>query len=71
MADAAILRVYTIVEWAKEVLAKQDEMRDGPPTTFADKVFAAQISQFVNQCDVDYERCVVARPMRLSLTQLA
>lgn len=31
-------------------------MREGPPTTFADKVFEAQINQFIQQCDADYER---------------
>lgn len=40
MADAGILRLYTWVEWVKEMLANWDSLRSGSATTFNDKVFA-------------------------------
>lgn len=40
MADAGILRLYTWLEWVKEVIASQDQLRTGPADTFYDRVFA-------------------------------
>lgn len=40
MADAGILRLYTWVEWVKEMLANWDSLRSGSATTFNDRVFA-------------------------------
>lgn len=40
MADAGILRLYTWVEWVKEMIANRDNLRSGPANTFNDRVFA-------------------------------
>lgn len=40
MADAGILRLYTWVEWVKEMLANCDSLRSGPANSFNDRVFA-------------------------------
>lgn len=40
MADAGILRLYTWLEWVKEVISTQDQLRTGPADTFYDRVFA-------------------------------
>jgi len=40
MADAGILRLYTWVEWVKEMIANRDSLRSGPANTFNDRVFA-------------------------------
>uniref|UniRef100_A0A803SKM1 Leucine--tRNA ligase, cytoplasmic n=1 Tax=Anolis carolinensis TaxID=28377 RepID=A0A803SKM1_ANOCA len=37
MADAGILRLYTWVEWVKEMLANWDSLRSGPADTFNDR----------------------------------
>uniref|UniRef100_A0A3Q1BDI8 Leucine--tRNA ligase, cytoplasmic n=1 Tax=Amphiprion ocellaris TaxID=80972 RepID=A0A3Q1BDI8_AMPOC len=42
MADAGILRLYTWVEWVKEMIANQKNLRTGPADTFNDRVFAAK-----------------------------
>uniref|UniRef100_A0A4W6EUK2 Leucine--tRNA ligase, cytoplasmic n=1 Tax=Lates calcarifer TaxID=8187 RepID=A0A4W6EUK2_LATCA len=42
MADAGILRLYTWVEWVKEMIANQNNLRPGPADTFNDRVFAAK-----------------------------
>lgn len=39
MADAGILRLYTWVEWVKEMIANQNNLRTGPADTFNDRVF--------------------------------
>lgn len=40
MADAGILRLYTWVEWVKEMIANQNNLRTGPADTFNDRVFS-------------------------------
>uniref|UniRef100_A0A8D0NCQ6 Leucine--tRNA ligase, cytoplasmic n=1 Tax=Sus scrofa TaxID=9823 RepID=A0A8D0NCQ6_PIG len=42
MADAGVLRLYTWVEWVKEMVANWDSLRSGPANTFNDRVFAAK-----------------------------
>lgn len=46
MADAGILRLFTFIEWVKEVLATQGSFRKGEPKTFNDKVFQRYVSPF-------------------------
>lgn len=40
MADAGILRLYTWLEWVKEMIANKNNLRTGPADTFNDRVFA-------------------------------
>ena len=41
MADAGLLRLYTLLEWVKEMAAGLNDLRSGPPDsyTYNDKVF--------------------------------
>ena len=39
MADAGLLRLYTYLEWVKEILATKDSLRTGPSNTVCDKIF--------------------------------
>lgn len=39
MADASLLRLYTMVEWTKEMIASFNSMRSGPMNSFVDLVF--------------------------------
>ena len=54
-ADAAILRLFTFVEWVKEMLKAKDELRTGPRNTFADKAFDNQMNFLVAQTAKSYE----------------
>lgn len=38
-ADAGILRLYTFLEWVKEMIATANNLRAGPYNNFTDKVF--------------------------------
>lgn len=46
-ADAGILRLYTFIEWVKEVLASKDIFRQGKPYTFNDKVFERYLLKYL------------------------
>lgn len=39
MADGGILRLYTYLEWVKEMLASKEQLRSGPADTWNDRVF--------------------------------
>ena len=39
MAEAGLLRLYTFLEWVREMIAIKDTLRMGPQDTFNDKVF--------------------------------
>ena len=39
MAEAGLLRLYTYLDWVREMVAIKDTLRTGPPNTFNDRVF--------------------------------
>lgn len=39
MADAGLLRLYTFLEWVKEMIAIKDTLRSSSERTTSDKVF--------------------------------
>lgn len=41
MAEAGLLRLYTLLEWVKDMIANRSSLRSGPPEsyTFNDRVF--------------------------------
>eukprot|EP00123_Amoebidium_parasiticum_P011673 comp20847_c0_seq1/m.27562 comp20847_c0_seq1/g.27562 ORF comp20847_c0_seq1/g.27562 comp20847_c0_seq1/m.27562 type:complete len:1047 (-) comp20847_c0_seq1:394-3534(-) len=54
--NAAILRLYTQLEWTKEFLASKETMRTGPATMFHDKVFENAINLAIAKADHAYSR---------------
>ncbi len=38
-ADAGLLRLFTYLEWVKEMLANESALRTGPATSFSDRIF--------------------------------
>eukprot|EP01125_Pyxidicula_operculata_P021751 TRINITY_DN8610_c0_g1_i1.p1 TRINITY_DN8610_c0_g1~~TRINITY_DN8610_c0_g1_i1.p1 ORF type:complete len:1095 (-),score=332.96 TRINITY_DN8610_c0_g1_i1:700-3957(-) len=54
-ADAAILRIHTLIEWVLEVQATKDQMKRGPVSTFAERVFEAYIEKAVKACGAAYD----------------
>lgn len=56
MADAGILRLYTWVEWVKEMLANWDSLRSGPANTFNDRVFVSEMNAGVVKTEQNYEK---------------
>lgn len=56
MADAGILRLYTWVEWVKEMIANQNTLRTGPSTTFNDRVFVSEMNWGVMKTEQHYEK---------------
>lgn len=53
-ANAAILRLYTILEWAEEHIAKADTLRTGE-FGFYDKIFENEMNKLIIQTEAAYE----------------
>uniref|UniRef100_A0A8B9ZHL6 Leucine--tRNA ligase, cytoplasmic n=1 Tax=Anas platyrhynchos TaxID=8839 RepID=A0A8B9ZHL6_ANAPL len=64
MADAGILRLYTWVEWVKEMIANRDSLRSGPANTFNDRVFASEMNAGVMKTDQNYEKMMFKEALK-------
>uniref|UniRef100_A0A3P9MLI1 Leucine--tRNA ligase, cytoplasmic n=1 Tax=Oryzias latipes TaxID=8090 RepID=A0A3P9MLI1_ORYLA len=64
MADAGILRLYTWVEWVKEMIANQNNLRTGPADTFNDRVFASEMNAGIIKTEQHYERMMYKEALK-------
>ncbi|KAI4023288.1 leucyl-tRNA synthetase 1 [Homo sapiens] len=64
MADAGILRLYTWVEWVKEMVANWDSLRSGPASTFNDRVFASELNAGIIKTDQNYEKMMFKEALK-------
>ncbi|XP_043919958.1 leucine--tRNA ligase, cytoplasmic [Protopterus annectens] len=64
MADAGILRLYTWIEWVKEMIANQASLRSGPADTFRDRVFASELSCGIIKTDQHYEKMMFKEALK-------
>ncbi|KRT82169.1 tRNA synthetase, partial [Oryctes borbonicus] len=69
-ADAGILRLYTLIEWVKEILSNKDTLRTGPADTFNDKVFQAEIYLKVRETDDFYNKMLFKDALRTGFFEL-
>ncbi|KAL1773754.1 leucine-tRNA ligase, cytoplasmic isoform X1 [Sigmodon hispidus] len=64
MADAGILRLYTWVEWVKEMLTNCDSLRSGPASSFNDRVFASEMNAGIIKTDQNYEKMMFKEALK-------
>ncbi|XP_051960760.1 leucine--tRNA ligase, cytoplasmic-like isoform X2 [Xyrauchen texanus] len=64
MADAGILRLYTWVEWVKEMIANQSNLRTGPADTYNDRVFISEINSSIIKTEQHYERMMYKEALK-------
>lgn len=63
-ADAGILRLYTFIEWVKEMIASEMLLRKGPSNTFNDKVFISEINLKTKETDENYKKLLFKEALR-------
>uniref|UniRef100_A0A672T7K1 Leucyl-tRNA synthetase 1 n=1 Tax=Sinocyclocheilus grahami TaxID=75366 RepID=A0A672T7K1_SINGR len=69
MADAGILRLFTWVEWVKEMIANQNNLRTGPAETFNDRVFIGEHkaqNRSIIKTEQHYERMMYKEALKSS-----
>ncbi|XP_016392597.1 leucine--tRNA ligase, cytoplasmic [Sinocyclocheilus rhinocerous] len=64
MADAGILRLFTWVEWMKEMIANQNNLRTGPADTFNDRVFIGEMDSSIIKTEQHYERMMYKEALK-------
>ncbi|EFA02651.1 Leucine--tRNA ligase, cytoplasmic-like Protein [Tribolium castaneum] len=70
MADAGILRLYTFIEWVKEILENKGQLRTGPATTFNDEVFQSEINLKIKETDEFYGKMLFKEALRSGFFEL-
>jgi len=55
-ADAGLLRLYTLIEWVKEMVETKGTLRSGPLNDLNDKVFLSEINLTINKTEESYEK---------------
>lgn len=63
-ADAGILRLYTFIEWVREMLDTKEQLRKGEANTFNDKVFVSEMNLKTKQTDELYGKMLFKEALR-------
>ncbi|XP_059614194.1 leucine--tRNA ligase, cytoplasmic [Phlebotomus argentipes] len=63
-ADAGILRLFTFIEWVKEMLASKPLLRKGATTSFNDSVFISEMNLKTSETDVNYRKMLFKDALR-------
>lgn len=63
-ADAGILRLYTFIEWVKEMIESKLLLRTGPKDTFHDNVFMSEMNLKTKQTDEFYNKMLFKEALR-------
>ncbi|TTC00259.1 Leucine--tRNA ligase, cytoplasmic [Bagarius yarrelli] len=64
MADAGILRLYTWVDWVKEIISNQNSLRTGPADSFNDRVFVSEMNSGIIKTEQHYERMMYKEALK-------
>ncbi|KAJ8297525.1 hypothetical protein KUTeg_024056 [Tegillarca granosa] len=64
MADAGLLRLYTFLEWVKEMIAVKDTLRSGSERTTSDKVFMCEMDKAILQTQEHYEKMMYKEALK-------
>ncbi|KFM68479.1 Leucine--tRNA ligase, cytoplasmic, partial [Stegodyphus mimosarum] len=70
MADAGVLRLYSFLEWVKEMIATKSQLRDSTLCTFNDKVFINEINHSILQTTEHYEHMMYKEALRTGFFEL-
>lgn len=66
MADAAVLRLYNLLAWSREMVALRDQgsLRSGREFTFADQVFDNEMNSAVHKTFESYEQTLFKEALK-------
>lgn len=66
MADAAILRLYNLLGWVKEMMVMRENqgLRTGEDHTFADQVFENEMNKAIRMTSESYEQTLFKEALK-------
>ncbi|RVE52289.1 hypothetical protein evm_003079 [Chilo suppressalis] len=68
-ADAAILRLYTFIEWVKEIIASKSNLRQGE-FNFYDRVFISEMNMKILETDDNYSKLLFKEALKTGVFEL-
>ncbi|KAG9145218.1 hypothetical protein Leryth_008993 [Lithospermum erythrorhizon] len=69
-ANAAILRLTKELAWMEEILAANSSLRSGPPSTYADFVFANEMNIAVKMTEKNYSEYMFREALKTGFYDL-
>ncbi|GLJ16023.1 hypothetical protein SUGI_0265820 [Cryptomeria japonica] len=69
-ANAAILRLTKEITWMEEILAAEASLRQGPPSTFADRVFNNEINIAIKLTENNYSAMMFREALKTGFYDL-
>lgn len=69
-ANAAILRLFNLKEWAEEILSDKASLRSGPKDSFFDKAFENEINQLIEETHKSYDLAFYKAALKSGLFDL-
>ncbi|GAA5823953.1 hypothetical protein JCM11251_003356 [Rhodosporidiobolus azoricus] len=69
-ANAAILRLYTLIDWCDEVVKTQGQLRRGEAVSIWDKIFANEINEAIQLAYESYDRALYKDALKVGFYQL-
>ncbi|OAY45047.1 leucine--tRNA ligase, cytoplasmic [Manihot esculenta] len=69
-SNAAILRLTKEIAWMEEVLAAESSLRTGPPSTYADRVFANEMNIAVQMTEKNYREYMFREALKTGFYDL-
>uniref|UniRef100_A0A0V0G4H9 leucine--tRNA ligase n=1 Tax=Triatoma dimidiata TaxID=72491 RepID=A0A0V0G4H9_TRIDM len=70
VADAGVLRLYTFIEWVKEMITSKHLLRSGPKDTFHDRVFISEMNQKITETDEFYKKMLFKEALRTGFFEM-
>ncbi|GAA5858903.1 hypothetical protein JCM8547_007149 [Rhodosporidiobolus lusitaniae] len=69
-ANAAILRLHTLIDWCDEVVKNQGQLRRGDANLLWDKIFANEINEAIELAHDAYEKAMYKDALKVGFYQL-
>ncbi|KAL3267329.1 hypothetical protein HHI36_011460 [Cryptolaemus montrouzieri] len=69
-ADAAILRLYTFIEWVKDILSNKESLRTGSTNNFNDEVFNNEINKKIEETGNYFNKMLFKEALRTGFFEL-
>lgn len=66
-ADAGILRLFTFIEWVKEMIAGKQFLRTGSKTSFSDRAFISEMNYLTKLTDENYSKYLFKEALKTGL----
>ena len=69
-AEAGLLRLYTFIEWVKEMLSEETGPKKSGDFGFHDKVFANEMNKLMKSTDSNYENMLFREALRTGFFEM-